>query len=88
MLRRMLTVFYIMACFGMGFMLLFYPWISPWTNNFFVRHYPWIEALARNDYLRGAVSGVGLADIGLAAYETGRLRRHKRAVETTPGITT
>ena len=82
MLRRMFAVFYIMACFAMGFMLLFYPWLSLWTSNFFVRHYSWIGALARNGYFRGAISGVGLADIGLAAYETGRLRRHTREFES------
>jgi len=86
-MRRALTVFYIMLCFTMGVLLLFSPWMSIWTNNFFAHHYGWVRDLARNDYLRGAASGLGLADIGLAAYETGRYRRRSRELHTIPHIT-
>jgi hypothetical protein len=82
MLTRALTVFYIMLCFAMGLVLLFAPWFPNWTSNFFAHHYLWIDALAHDDYIRGGVSGLGLANVGLGAYETGRLRKHSRALET------
>ena len=85
MLTRALTVFYIMLCFAMGLVLLFAPWFPNWTNNFFAHHYSWVDALAHNDYLRGGISGVGLADVGLGAYESKRFRRHSRAAETALG---
>jgi hypothetical protein len=86
MLMKAFSMFYIMLCFAMGFMLLFYPWMFPWTSNFFAHHHPWIQALTRNDYFRGAVSGIGLADIGLAAYEILRYRRRGRHAEPSPGV--
>jgi hypothetical protein len=84
MLTRALTVFYIMLCFATGLVLLFAPWLSNWTSNFFAQHYWWVDSLAHNDYLRGGISGIGLADLGLGAYETGRFRQHSRTLEAAP----
>ena len=81
MLTRVFTVFYIMLCFGMGFVLFLAPWLSNWTGNFFAQHYLWIDILAHNDYLRGSISGIGLADLGLGAHETLRLRQRDRIPE-------
>jgi len=85
-MRPALAVFYIMLCFTMGILLLFSPWLSLWTDNFFAHHYAWVKELARNDYFRGAVSGLGLADIGLGAYETGLCRRRSRKFESEPRL--
>ena len=85
MLTRALAGFYIVFCFAMGLLLLFMPWLPGWTSNFFAHHYPWVDTLARNDYLRGSISGIGLADIGLGTYETGRLRKRSRALDTPRG---
>ena len=84
MLTRALMVFYIVLCFAMGLVLLLAPWFSSWTNNFFAHYYLWVDALVRNDYLRGSISGLGLADVGLGFYETSRLFRPSRALETAP----
>ncbi len=81
MLTRALTVFYVILCFAMGLVLFFAPWLSNWTSNFFVQHYLWLDALARNDYFRGGITGIGLADVGLGAYETQRLRKRSRTPE-------
>jgi hypothetical protein len=78
-------VFYIILCFGMGFVLVLAPWLPNWTGNFFAQHYSWIDFVAHNDYVRGGISGIGLADFGLGAYETGRLRQRSRALRTAPG---
>ncbi len=78
MVNRMLAVLYvvyILLCFEVGLLLLFFPWLSAWTKNFFVDHYPWVSSLARNGFVRGAVSGLGLADIWLGIYEIWRLRQ-------------
>ena len=84
MLTRAVTVFYIMLCFGMGIVLLLAPWLPDWTGNFFAQHYLWIKVLAHNDYVRGGISGIGLADLCLGAYETGRFRQRARALQTAP----
>ncbi|MGH9353708.1 MAG: hypothetical protein ACRD2G_16370 [Terriglobia bacterium] len=56
-----------------GVALLYTPWVPLWTNNFFVVHYTWVAVIAQNDYVRGAISGVGLADVWLAYEELMRL---------------
>lgn len=63
------TLFY----FVIGVALLYIPWVPLWTNNFFIAHYAWISVIGQNDYIRGAISGVGLADIWLAYEEFMRL---------------
>lgn len=60
------------------------PWVSLWSKNFFVGHYPWVSAIAMNYFVRGAVSGIGLADIWLAFYELWRLRRQLGLVHARP----
>jgi hypothetical protein len=83
-MRQALTVFYIMLCFTMGVLLLFSPWLPVWTSNFFVYHYVWVRELAHNGYIRGMVSGLGLGDIGLGAYEIGAYRRRNRKLVVSP----
>jgi len=72
---RLLTILYIVVCFEMGALLFVFPWVSLWSKNFFIDHYPWFSGIVRNYFVRGAVSGIGLADIWLALYELWRLRR-------------
>ena len=82
-MSRALAVVYILFCFEIGICLVVFPWMTRvWANNFFVGHYPWVASLARNYFVRGAVSGIGVADMWLAFYELRHLpRRRKRAAK-------
>jgi hypothetical protein len=73
-MNRLLTIIYIVFCFEMGVFLFVFPWISLWSRNYFVGHYPLFAAVVHNYFLRGAVSGLGLADVWLALFEVWRLR--------------
>jgi len=75
-MHRALIILYILFCFEVGIVLLVLPWVSIWTRNAFVADHPWVSAIALNYFVRGAVSGLGLADIWLGIYELWRLRRH------------
>ena len=75
MLIRVLFFIYVLFCFEMGVFLFVLPWVSLWTKNYFVGQHPLVSAIAMNYFVRGAVSGLGLADIWLAVYEFWRLRR-------------
>jgi hypothetical protein len=81
---RLLTILYIVICFEMGVFLFVFPWVSLWSKNFFVDHYPLVASIARNYFIRGAVSGIGLADIWLAVYELWRFRRELGLVHSRP----
>lgn len=73
-MTRLLTILYIIVCFEMGVLLFIFPWVSLWGKNFFIDHYPWVSSIVQNYFVRGAISGIGLADIWLAVYELWRLR--------------
>jgi hypothetical protein len=84
MMSRVLSILYIVFCFEMGVFLFVLPWVSLWSKNYFVGHYPLVASIATNYFLRGAISGIGLADIWLAFYELWRLRRHLGLVHSRP----
>ena len=73
-MNRLLTVLYVIICLEMGVLLFVFPWVPLWNNNFFIDHFPWLSHVARNYFVRGAISGIGLADIWLAFYEVSHLR--------------
>ena len=83
-MSRLLTIVYIVFCFEIGVFLFVFPWVSLWTKNYFVAHYPLFAAIARNYFLRGAVSGLGLADIWLAFFEIWRFRQHLGLASSRP----
>lgn len=68
MLPRLLLLSWILFCFELGVFLLVLPWTSFWEQNYFLYRYPALSAWVRNYYLRGAISGLGLLDIGLAVW--------------------
>jgi hypothetical protein len=73
-MSRLLTIVYIVFCFEMGVFLFVFPWISLWSRNYFVGHFPFFATIVHNYFLRGAVSGLGLADVWLAFFEVYRYR--------------
>lgn len=79
-MRRLLTIIYIVFCLELGLFLFILPWVSLWGKNYFVDHYPLVSYISRNYFLRGAVSGLGLADIWMAIYEIWRFFHHPRTV--------
>lgn len=81
-MNRLLAILYVVFCFDVGVFLFIFPWVDLWGKNYFVHHYPLVESIARNYAVRGAVSGIGLADVWLAVYELWRLRRELGLVQT------
>lgn len=74
-MNRLLIILYVIFCFEIGVFLFLLPWLPLWSKNFFVGHYPWISNIALNYFVRGGISGIGLADIWLSFYELWRYRR-------------
>jgi hypothetical protein len=74
-MNRLLTIVYIVFWFEIGVFLFVFPWLSLWTRNYFVGHYPLFAGIAHNYFLRGAVSGLGMADVWLSFFEAWRFRR-------------
>jgi len=45
------------------------PWSNFWERNYFVEWSPAIEAFLTSNYVRGAISGLGLVNLGAALVE-------------------
>lgn len=68
MLPRLFLFSLILFCFELGIFLLLLPWTSLWEQNYFLYRYPSLSWWWLNYHLRGAISGLGLLDVGLAAW--------------------
>lgn len=67
--RGMMVVF-VTFCVEVGLVLVTVPWIpSLWHENSLLAPYPDIRAFLAHDFVRGAVSGIGLVDIWLGIWE-------------------
>jgi hypothetical protein len=58
--RRLLFIAFF---FEIGFALLVVPWSAFWDRNYFAESLPSIHAFITNNFVRGAVSGLGLVNI-------------------------
>ena len=56
-----------------GLLLVLIPWSAFWDRNYFVGWSPAIGALLTSNYLRGAVTGLGLINVWAAVGELGDL---------------
>ena len=52
-----------------GLLLILIPWSAFWERNYFVEALPSIGAFLTNNYVRGAVSGLGVVNLLAALAE-------------------
>ena len=57
-MRLLLTAFF----FEAGLVLVLIPWSIYWERNYFLQLVPVLEPFLTNDFVRGAVSGLGLVN--------------------------
>ena len=76
-MNRVLRVLLILLLFELGVLVAILPWSSFWERNYFLERHPSWLPLVLNPFLRGAVSGLGLIDIGIAA---SMIRRRQEVV--------
>ena len=64
----MKRLFIVAFFFEFGIALLVVPWSSFWDRNYFAQAVPVIHTLIKNNFVRGAVSGLGVINLasGLA----------------------
>lgn len=79
--RRVGALLYIFFCFEVGAFLLLFPWTPAWHKSFFAGLTPGWYEIWISPYFRGAISGLGVVDIGISFVEVFRLRRFSRACE-------
>jgi len=65
LLRRLLLVAFFVE---VGLLLVVLPWSTFWERNYFA-YWPALRALMSNNYVRGAISGLGLLNLLAALSE-------------------
>jgi hypothetical protein len=82
MSAKLSVIFYIVLCLEIGLVLTLAPWIpqgffglSDWGNNYFLLFaarktgYYALQTVVASGWVRGAVTGVGLLNLGIAFWE-------------------
>ncbi len=84
MSAKLSVIFYIILCLEIGLVLTLMPWIpqgflglplSDWGNNYFLLYTArktglyGLQTIVASDWVRGAVSGVGVLNLGIAFWE-------------------
>ncbi len=64
-LNRLLFTAYFLE---VGLILVVVPWSTFWDRNYFAESLPLLQAVVHNNFVRGAVSGIGVLNLaaGLA----------------------
>lgn len=74
MIPRLFLLSLLLFCLELGVFLVVLPWTSLWEHNYFLLRFPGLSPWLLNHYLRGALSGLGLVDIGLGAWYVAHFR--------------
>jgi hypothetical protein len=94
MSAKLSVIFYIILCLEIGLVLTVLPWwpqgmwgLSDWSNNYFLLYAAQktglhsLQTVVASGWVRGAVSGVGLLNIGIAFWELFNFNRTVAALQ-------
>ena len=93
MSSRLSVIFYIILCFEIGIVLTVLPWVphgwwglSDWGNNYFLllasRKVGFgVQRFIASGWVRGAVSGIGILNLGMGVWELIHFRQTVRALD-------
>ena len=59
-LSRLLYIAYFLE---VGLILVFVPWSAYWERNYFAESLPLLQMIVKNNFVRGAVSGIGVLNL-------------------------
>ena len=71
-MNRLLALAFILFCFEIGLFLVFVPWSMLWEHNVLLGYSFTLQRFLLNNFVRGAVSGLGVIDLVLGLSELNR----------------
>src|SRR3989442_13690811 len=99
MSSRLSVIFYIILCFEIGVVLTVFPWVpqgwmglSDWGNNYFLLlaarkiGFYGLQSFMASGWVRGAVSGLGVLNLGMAFWEILHFRQTVRAMDAASNV--
>ncbi|HUG44090.1 MAG TPA: hypothetical protein VMN76_07615 [Acidobacteriota bacterium] len=78
MLNKVFFSVYVLFCFEIGIFLVIFPWMEVWRHNSLLQLYPGLQSIFLNNFFRGAVTGLGLANIIIGTWEVANFRYYFR----------
>jgi len=94
MSAKLSVIFYIILCLEIGIVLALLPWIpqgtlglSDWGNNYFLLYAArktgsyTLQTVVASGWMRGAVTGIGLLNLGIAFWEIFHFKQTVRALQ-------
>lgn len=69
----------------MGLLLLLVPWSAFWERNYFVASLPFLQDLLKNNFVRGAVSGLGLVNLAIGFIDLASVMSARHIVDSMSG---
>jgi len=94
MSAKLSVIFYIVLCLEIGLVLTLMPWIpqgffglSDWGNNYFLLYaarktgFYGLQAVVASGWVRGAVTGVGVLNLGIAFWEIFNFKQTVNALQ-------
>jgi len=83
----MMRVVFVLLFFEIGAVLIVVPWLAFWDRNYFAQLVPPLQSLITNNFVRGAVSGLGVINVAVGLGELLSLlgaRARERPASITP----
>jgi hypothetical protein len=68
-MNKLLKIVYVLFCFEFGILLLVIPWLRLWETHTLLLRFPSFRTVMMNNFFRGAVSGLGIANLVIASVE-------------------
>ena len=72
-------IIFVLYSLQVGLFLLCLPWFHFWENNHLLYAYPQLRPLISNSYFKGAVLGLGIANILIAIHEIVHFRNASKS---------
>ena len=99
MSAKLSVIFYIILCLEIGLVLTLLPWIpqgflglSDWGNNYFLLYAArktgmyGLQAVVASGWVRGAVTGMGVLNLGIAFWELLHFKQTVSALQREAGL--
>ena len=74
-MRRLLIIAVLIE---LGLLLIVVPWSTYWERNYFAQLSPVVQAIVTNNYVRGAITGLGAVNVLAALADLSALVRGRR----------
>jgi hypothetical protein len=92
MVERLTVVFFILLCFLLGLSLTLFPWLDfngmgDWGDNYLLAFIaekaglPILKAAVASNWVRGAVSGLGILNLFIAFWELAHFKENVAMLE-------